>query len=97
MGDSTLTERGSTFNQSSSSSRSRAEFQSSEKVAKLQFMATLLAKADALSSVAMRDAFIKSPPWERHHFMAAVNELIVSSREQLDDVLSASGQRKPEE
>jgi hypothetical protein len=86
------------MNQSSSfSSRSHAEFQSSEKVAKLQFMAALLAKAEALSSVAMRDAFIESPPWERHHYMAAVNELIVSSREQLGDVLSASSQSKLEE
>jgi hypothetical protein len=97
MAEDSLQKRSNAFNQSSSSSRSDTEFQSSEQVAKLEFTAMLLAKAEALSSVAMRDAFIKSSPWERHHYIATVKELIVSSREQLDDVLSASRQSKLEE
>jgi hypothetical protein len=88
MGKDTLAERGDAFNQLSSSSPSREAFQSSEKVAKLEFVALLLARADALSAVALRDAFGESCQAERHHYMAALNELIVASREQLDDVLA---------
>lgn len=97
MAEDTLAERDSAFNQSSSfSARSRVAVQSS-RVAKLEFTAMLLAQADALSAVALRDAFHESSASERHHYLAALNELIVASREQLDDVLATSRQNKSEE
>lgn len=85
-----ITERGDVFNQLSSSSTSHKAFQAADRSAKLEFTAMLLAKADALSAVALRDAFIDSDPAEQHHYLAALNELIVASREQLDDVLTGS-------
>lgn len=97
MARDTLAERDSTFNQLSASSRSRAGFHSSERIAKLEWVAMLLAQADALSSVALRDAFHESTSSERHHFLAALNELIETSREQLDDVLASSRHHKVEE
>ena len=99
MAKSTLAERGDTFNQLSFSSarRSRAASQSSERLAKLEFAAALLAKADALSTVALRDAFSESSPSERHHYLAALNELIVAAREQLDDALNTSSNAPAED
>jgi hypothetical protein len=96
MAEDTLAERDPTFNQSSSS-RSRVAFILSERIAKLEFIALLMAKADALVSVALRDAFADALPAERHHFLAALQELIGASRDQLDDVLSSLRQSKSDE
>lgn len=88
MAKKTLTEHNDAFNQVDSPVSPRdLAFQSAENIEKLEFMALLLAKADALSTVALRDTLSESSNSERHHYLAALNELVVASREQLEDLL----------
>jgi hypothetical protein len=54
---------------------------------KLEDVATLLAKADALSSLTLSDAFLESPVSEKYHYLVALNEVIVALRKKSDDVL----------
>jgi hypothetical protein len=89
-----ITERNDTFNQLSSSSSSTDTFQVSEHIAKLESIALLMAQAEALSAVSMRDGFRGSSQSEQYHYSMTLNELIVTSREQLDDELSISRQNK---
>lgn len=98
MAEDTLAERGDTFNQSSlSSSQSHATFISSERIAKLECAVSLLVKAEALSAVTLTGALDNLLPFQRHHYHAALDELIVAAREQLDDVLSTMRSGKTEE
>lgn len=97
MADDTLAECSTAFNQLSSHSRSRATFQSSERVAKLELAVSLLAKAEALSAVTLTHALEDFSPYQRHQFHAALDELIVAAREQLDDLLTPSCTSNPKE
>lgn len=90
MADDTLAERNPTFNQLSSHSRSRASFQSSEQVAKVEFAVSLLAKAEALSAITLTNALDEFTLFQRHHYYAILDELITAAHEQLDDFLTST-------
>jgi hypothetical protein len=96
MAEDTLAERDPAFNQSSNSSHSHSALQP-ESIAKLESMALLLAKAESLSSVALRDAFLDSSIPERHHYLVALNDLLVAACEKLSGVLAAARQRQVKE
>ena len=90
MANDTLSERDTTFNPLSSHSRSRASFQSSEQVAKIELAVSLLAKAEALSAVTLTDALEDFSALQRHQYHAALDELIVAAHELLDDFLTSA-------
>ena len=93
-----LTEGCPSFNQLSPFSGPKAAiFHSSEHVSKVEFAISLLAQAEALSSVALHDALAQLSASERHHYLTTLHELIVAANEQLDDALTASSPPQPEE
>lgn len=88
MARNSLAERRSTFNQLSNSSRSKTAFQLEELRDKLEFVASLLARAEALSHVALTsDSLHECTTLQRHHYLTAIDELVIAANEQLDDVI----------
>lgn len=85
MAEDSLSERGHSFNQLSLSSR--AAFQFSERIANLEEAVSLLAKAKALTAVAIPHAFDKCSHAERYYYLAVLNELLEAAAEQIDEAL----------
>ena len=86
MASGSLNERSDAFNHSSCPSD--ADFQLIDRIEQLEQASLLLARAEALAAVALWDALERLTEIQRHHYLAALDELITSAREMITNAIS---------